>query len=74
MKRSPCRARFSVRNLGHAGRTLEQSITERLHPMERTHARAVLEELQPMERTHSGEVCEGLYAMGGTPRLNGDTS
>jgi len=32
----------------HGGSTLEQSTSEGLHPMERTHAEAVLEELQPV--------------------------
>ncbi|KAK4827851.1 hypothetical protein QYF61_022001 [Mycteria americana] len=40
--------------------TLEQSISEGLHPMERTHTGAVLQELQPIERTHVGEVLEEL--------------
>lgn len=48
----------SVRDL-----TLELSIPEGLHPMERTLAGAVHEELQPVGRTNLGAVCEGLYPM-----------
>ncbi|OPJ81253.1 hypothetical protein AV530_009472 [Patagioenas fasciata monilis] len=36
----------------HGGSTLEQSVPEGLHPV---------------ERTHVGEVCEGLSPMGETP-------
>lgn len=43
----------------HEGPTLEQPVSEGLHPVERNHDRAVLEEL--VRRTHFGAVHEGLY-------------
>lgn len=46
----------------------EQSVPERLHPVERTHAGEVDEDLQPVGRTHAAEVHGGLFALGGTPR------
>ena len=49
---------------------LEQSVSEGLHPVERTHIGAVCEELQPVERTHLEEACGGQSLMGGTPRWN----
>jgi len=42
------------------GSTLEQSVPERLHPMEGTHEGAVLEGLHLVGRTHVGAVCGGL--------------
>ena len=51
----------------HGGPTLEQSVPEGLHPMERTHSEAAHEELQPMGRTHVGVVHGGIFPMGGTP-------
>jgi len=49
------------------GLTLEQSVSEGLHPLQRTHAGAVHEELQPVGgRTHTGEDHGGLSPMGGT--------
>ena len=46
-------ADFLAGPVPHGGPTLEQSIPEGLHPM---------------EKTHVGEVCEGLSPVGGTPR------
>jgi len=46
--------------LPHGGLALEQSVSEGLHSVGRTHAAAVCEELQPVGRTHVGEVCGEL--------------
>ncbi|KAK4830792.1 hypothetical protein QYF61_013625, partial [Mycteria americana] len=43
------------------GPTLEQSVPEGLHPVERTRAGTVLEELQPTGRTCAGVAHAGLY-------------
>jgi len=48
------------------GPTLEQPVSEGLHPVGRTHAGAVCEELQSVGRTHIGEVCGELSPMRGT--------
>jgi len=53
------------------GPTLEQPVTEGLHPMERTHAGPVCEKLQPMGRTHAREVHGELYPMRGTSGWSG---
>jgi len=50
------------------GPTLEQSASEGLHPVGRTHAGAVRGELHPMGRTHAGEVCGELPPVRGTSR------
>jgi len=74
MVRSPCRSKFSSRNLDHWGTCAGAVAPEGVHPMKRTRAGAVLEELQPMERTNSGEVCEGLYPAGETPHWSRGTT
>ena len=51
----------------HVGHTLDQSVPEGLHPVERTCAWAVCEELQPVGGTRAVEVHGGLCPMGGIP-------
>jgi len=62
---SPQWSRFSSKTYSPCkGPTLEQSVPEGLHPMERNHARGVLQELQPMGRTAIGEDHERTVTHG----------
>jgi len=59
--------RFASRTCDPAGGPmLEQSVPERLQPMEGTHAGEVHEELHPVGKTHVGEVHGELSPVAGT--------